>query len=422
LPVPEDLLRLADEKGWPLELLQRAADLRVPRSEIERWLAWDQPRTQEMFARWVSQWDRLTSGTLRAREAAGLDSDAFADLWANSPEEIGTAGELEVTVERSPDAFAQFRLQENVTISVLEDRGLLLASIAWSRRNAIVGGKRLSVLFSQALRVRKEFRREGYGNMVRGVPLPAVWQGHAHGFYGYFRSQNFGVYNFTQATTPGGWFRSAPEREGDLPGISVSVLQYPARPLTGDPTGIRKARRSDTRRCVALINRTHRGLDLFRPYTAEFLQHRLDEGYWGARAAPRQQPTVYSWQEYYVLEEGGRIVAGAGLWDRGRDVRERWRDKSTGEERVLTATALMDFGYEAGHEESMARLIAYLIGETERLGRGYLLAPLQYQPSLAALLAEYAPTEEIRALDWNVYGQEQPDPPVIRPYTDLSYW
>ena len=53
-----------------------------------------------------------------------------------------------------------------------------------------------------------------------------------------------------------------------------------------------------------------------------------DEHFWGER--PDFYRGVYGWSDYRVLEENGRITACAGLWDRGRDVRERWRPKETG--------------------------------------------------------------------------------------------
>ena len=422
-PVPEDLRRAAQEQGWPDDLVQRALNVWIPAKSIEWWLTHDEP-TVERIEQLLSQQERLAFGTLRARKAtmSAMDNQRFADLWANSPEEIG---EWELTVERSPNAFAQFCLQENVNINVLEDQGLFVASDAVSRRNCIVGGKRITVGYSQAVRVRKEFRGKGYSYLVSGGgggPHPGSPYSNAQ--YSYFRSQNFAAYNWAKTVNPD-LFAHAPEREGAVPGIPVIVLQYPRQPFDGDVTGIRKARRANMRRCVALVNRTHRGLDLFRPYTEVFLQHRLDEGFWAEK--PSWWDRLYGWQDYYVLEEEGRIVACAGLWDRGKDMRERWRNESTGEEQVIAATALMDFGHEASQEESMARLVGYLIGETDRLERDYLMAPLEHLPSVAGLLERYEPVPETRGMQWTTFDEDGqpmavPDPVVSRPYTDLAYW
>jgi hypothetical protein len=80
-------------------------------------------------------------------------------MYADSPEEIG---DWEVTVERGPYPFAQFRLQEHVAITVLEDRGVILAATCDSSRNAIVGGEKTSVHIGSAWRVRKTARGKGY--------------------------------------------------------------------------------------------------------------------------------------------------------------------------------------------------------------------------------------------------------------------
>ncbi len=51
--------------------------------------------------------ERLTFGYARGREATEADNDAFSDLMANLPKDVG---DWEITTERGPNAFAQFRL------------------------------------------------------------------------------------------------------------------------------------------------------------------------------------------------------------------------------------------------------------------------------------------------------------------------
>jgi hypothetical protein len=64
-----------------------------------------------------------------------------------------------------------------------------------------------------------------------------------------------------------------------VPGIPISVAQFPAAERADRDNAIRQVRREDLPACVALINRTHAGIDLFRPYSAEFLEDVLDEGF-----------------------------------------------------------------------------------------------------------------------------------------------
>jgi hypothetical protein len=332
-------------------------------------------------------------------------------------------GDWQITVRREPNAFAQFRLQENVSVPVIEEHGKLLACVVWAKRNLIVGGQRLTVHCGQGLRVRRDCRGRGFGNLVRAV-ASAFWYPPTTGQYHYIRAQNFGAVNFFKHTSPR-VVDSSPEREGDVPGIPVTVLQLPAKPVSGVGEGIRRALASDIRRCVALINRTHRGQDLYRPYTFESLELRLNEGYWGPRSSWVEH--VYGWQDYFVVEEEGEIVACGGLWDRGRDMREEWLNTVTGEQKSIDVTALLDFGFAAGHERAMARLIAYFLGETHRLGRDCLLAPLQQLPEVAALLEEFRPVADTRGLGWLLWDEEserlgRPFVDVKRPHTDLAYW
>jgi hypothetical protein len=280
----------------------------------------------------------------------------------------------------------------------------------------VADGKRLTIHYGQVLRVRRGHRGQGFGDQVRSLPWSVGAGRPTHGQYDIMRSQNFAIVDWWKKYSPAFW-DEVPEREGAVPGIPVTILQYPATPFAGDASGIRKAGPADLLRCAGLINRTHRGLDIFRPYSRDFLVSRLDDGFWGDRQAYWNWPHVYGWEDYYVLEEGSRVVACAGLWDRGRDMRDRWRHKETGEEKVISVTAVLDWGYARGREAAMARLIGLLIGETHRLGRDFLTIPLDYAPALARALEPYQPVPETRSLRWGIPGVS-----ISRPYIDLAYW
>jgi hypothetical protein len=163
-----------------------------------------------------------------------------------------------------------------------------------------------------------------------------------------------------------------------------------------------------------LINRTHAGRDLFVPYTAERLRERLefDVPEWHDYRAP------YGLADFFVLERGGEIVACAGLWDKGRDLREHWRHRESGAERVVESTMLLDIGYAEGAHDAMADLIEHLVGMTRELGRDQLTAPLEYLPDVAAQLAKFEPAEDTRYLQWRA-----DDPALATPaHLDLVYW
>jgi hypothetical protein len=404
--------------GWPEDLLQAAIDLNIPVRQIEWWLEQGE-RGLSRARDWLPQIREITPTSLTGREATLLDNDRFSDLWADAPEEIG---DWDIFVERSPNAFAQFQLQENVSIPVLEQDGVLLACVVWAAHNVVVGGQRLTVHCGIGLRVRRGHRGKGYGNLVRAVSRPA-WYPYTSGQFHYMRSQNYAAVNFFRHTSPR-VVSSSPERSDDVPGIPVTVHQFPANKPALDRSGIRPARGSDLSRCVQLINRTHQGLDLFAPYSDATFEMKLGGGAWGEQPAHRH---VYGWADFFVAEEEGRVVACGGLWDRGRDIRERWENRVTGETRSMSVTSLLDWGFEEGHEDAMASLMRHFIAGTADLRRDALIAPLQNHPQLANQLEDCNPRVETRALGWFLWtldGQDvaPPDPMVTRPYTDLAYW
>jgi hypothetical protein len=411
------IARIARERGWPAELAERMAALNLTPSTLDTW-AWF-GLSPEQAAAQLAWHERLTSGDLRGRDAAYTDNDAFAALWADSPEEIG---EWEVTVERGPDAFAQFKLQENVHLPVLALGNELIACCGFSRRNVLIQGRRVSVVYGQALRVRRAYRRKGYGDQVRRLDGPPANGRPAIGQYDLMRTQNYAVVSWWKKFVPSS-YENVPESTGRVPGSSVSISQFPAQPSAESDPRIRPARREDIRACAAIINRTHAGMDLFRPYSAEWLESVLDEGFWSDPAERAANPAldwwkpVYAWRDYFVVEERGQILACGGLWDRGRDMRERWRRRGGDEERVVAIAALLDFGFAAGAEDAMAALLRRFVGRAHELGRDYLAAPIDHLPTLRAKLESIRPEPDTRALRWTLK-----DPAIVRPYTDLRYW
>ena len=318
-----------------------------------------------------------------------------------------------MVTERGPNAFAQYRLQRDVHLLVIADGQRLAASCGFAIRNVLVGGERISVHYGQGLRVHRDYRRQGFGDQVRSLGWginfrPTVCQ------YDIMRTQNFAVVGWWEKYMPDFW-KDVPKQEGEVPGIPVIVYQLPAREGIGEDPAIRPVRAEDLERCAELINRTHDGADLFHPYTAERLEDRLDQGLWGER--PPWWQHVYGWEDAFVLEEQGRVVACGGLWNRGRDLRERWRHRESGKEHTLSDTCLLDFGYEAGAEAALMRLLATFSTQTAELGRDHLLVPAQHLPELAVALEAEGAVADRRALRWG-----HPSLQVVRPYTDLAYW
>lgn len=395
------------ERNWPADLLAQARRAQIPDRLILRWFEWNSPleRVNDEV-----QWaERLQNGTIRFRQLTFNDGDAFSELWANAAEEIG---EWDVTVERGPNAFASFELQERPVLNGLFDGGLMVACVSFSLRHTIVGGQRISVRFGQAMRVHKDHRGHKYAHWVRSLPWAIGLHMPTRVQYDYIRANNMAMERWNEKFMPN--VASVPKRDNAVPGVPTTVLQFAAKAARGAGGGVRPARPADYARCAELINRTHAGRDLFVPYTAEWLRDRLEFDV--PDFAPWRRP--YRLDDFWVLEQRGQIVACAGLWDRGRDAREHWRHRETGAERMISSCSLLDIGYAEGAEEAMALLIEHLVGLTHSLGRDILVAPLEEMPQVASLLSAHDPSSETRYLQWRT------DTPALTTpaHLDLVYW
>lgn len=441
---PADLARRAAEGGWPEHIVARAAALRVDREAIERWLTHGFP-TLDMIDAWLTDQEEVSASTLKLRTAVWDDIDLLADLFAHSPE---TVGEWTVTVERSPNPFAGFRLQEHSFVLVLEDQRVGLGALAHAARNTLIAGTETSVHVVSACRVRDGLRGLGFASRL----LMAAGSGTARfGLisYWYVRSGN----------ASRAWIDHLVEDMADRPeqwsttveGLTATVQYLPAPPSARSTSArstsaqpgsarrpeadhghevpaapvdprLRPVTRDDLERCVELINRTHHGLDLFRPYTVEYLRDRLDDGLWGPR--PWFRSPVYGWDDYAVIEHDGQIVACGGLWDRGANIRERWVSADGTTTFMVDPTALMDFGYEAGHEAAMAELTGSFLARSAGQGRSGLLAPFEFLPELLEHCAHWSPVADTRTLEVMPFVSPEltVDLPITRPYTDLAYW
>ena len=202
-------------------------------------------------------------------------------------------------------------------------------------------------------------------------------------------------------------------RRGSAKAKRAEMYCYPAAATAGRSRNVRLATEADMVRCTELINGMfERYFDAHPVYDSAYLSSKL-----------AGTPSVYGPNDYYVFDDGGEVVACAGLWDRGRHMRERWRNKSSGEERIVENAALIDFGFVVDREDAFAAMVEHLVGLTSDFGRAHLMAPLQFLPQVTKLLAHLQPAMETRAWYWNNNATLRsvgfkPE----RPYMGLEYW
>lgn len=397
----------ARANGWPEGLAERALAVRTPSFQLAQWLSRPLDETGRFhIEREVENFERLANGPYRARELTFRDEEAFTDLWANGPEK---AGDWLVTIERSPDPTAQFRLQPGASISVIEAGGQLVACTVWSPVNCMIGGRRVSIQYAQGLRVRSDRRREGLGDLVRRYPRRSL-QAPTSGQVMYLRIGNANMASFLEAVK----FQSGQERPQMVAGASYLA----AKAGVAQPAGVRLVAEADLARCAELINGAHAGLDLFRPLGPESIRDLLEGGFWGEAPPWRKRP--YGWDDFHVVEVGGRIVACGGLWDRGRDMREVWRGPS-GEERRVEVAAALDLGCEAGEAQALADLLRWFSALSAERGRQSVIADLGPLPAVLAALGELEPHFEARTLEWSPFTPDLPRA-LGTCHLDLRYW
>lgn len=428
-----DLVAMTEAQGWPLGMLDRALRLQVAFEQIERWLA--RSASVSELERWLDDHERMMFGTLRVRQATWLDNEALSDLYRHAPE---AEGEWQVTFERGPNVFAQSRLQPHFHVQVVEDRGVLLGAVARAYPRLRVCGELMPFEFQAGFVVRSEARGWGVSRLISHVPRPAsAWPAAATLYL--VRQSNAGGHEWLRGKGRASALLARPSAtRGETNGASPAPTSPPAAPVPGipltvhhlalrpelvdepaDDAGIRPAGPADLQACAALIEIARAGFDFTPPVTAQTLEERMAI----AGAAPRDVfwPHVYSWGDLFVVERSGRIVACAGLWDAGRDLREVWRHPTLGR-RVIEGTVVLDAGFAPGHERAFVRLLEHLARRSDELGRNRMTALLMPFPGVVERLDRFRVGTETRSLQFSIEERLDRALPAVRPLIDLAYW
>lgn len=284
-------------------------------------------------------------GIITIREATKDDNEALIALeWLCSQQ----FNDEITSLDRKPDFFVKPDLQGNAHIWVAEVGEKLIGIHAGAFHHTLVKGERIPTVYLYDMRVHPDFRRHGVAiELMHAAEKASVEMG-ARLWFLYIRKGNdpsIGLSN-----------KYGMRRLGEVVNMSIETpgLEYLNHP------SVRRASRGDALRIVHLINRTHSSFDLYIPHSVEYLNDRL------ARVKD------YSWNDMYVLEKQGRIVACAGLWDKGASERVYVYHALDNKEKTLDAKIVLDWGFEKGEEDSMGNILQHLLGEAARSGKNRL--------------------------------------------------
>lgn len=295
---------------------------------------------------------------MNIRVATRSDNQALCALEARTPLVI----DGQPYFIRRASFFDKHDIQDRSVVMVAEEDGDLVGVCAGALNQAPLAGQERLLLYIHHERIAPEHQRKGIGGALTQA-ISAYWKeragAHIDSSYWYIGAGNQQSRAFAARGGNAPW-----------PG-SAWMLMLETAPPAGPAA--RPIGAGPTFDIVRLINRTHAGKELFRPYEQVDFGRRLS-----------RSPS-YGWGDIYGLSEDGRMRAVAGLWD----------------------DFVADWGYEQGAEEDMARLLASLLPLARAKGHDNLtLFPdptsgleghLSHLPQVRLEMLFYAPRVEAPA-------------------------
>lgn len=285
------------------------------------------------------------SPEVTVREAASADSDALIALELACPLEMGDVSE---TYDRSPDFFACHRHKDEWRVVVGEVDGRVAGVMTGVIQAPHIRGERRKIMYVQQARVLPEFHGRKVAWLMANDLFAWAWKRDAAGPYYLISPKNAPSIAFV-------------ERGGGRWPRDVAIISFdPASAPQTRPEPLEAERLQEA---MGLINSTHAGEDFFEPLTAETL---------AARAR---------WAPLFGVVGGGRLVAVAGLWDRGAATARVQRDQAGAETRFREAT-VTDWGLATGHEDAFVSLLVSLASAARELDRDSLTVCEPYPGAL----------------------------------------
>jgi GNAT superfamily N-acetyltransferase len=281
---------------------------------------------------------------LVVRPATPADNDAIIALDLESPVFVG---EVEETFDRAPDTFACERVLDDWQLLVAEMDDRLVGVMGGVVHRPTIAGRSHRLIYIHRARVHPQYHHRGVALALSARLFAWGRERGSEGPYYIVAPDNARSMEFVRQGG-GRW-------PVDVVFLSVDPSRATGAPAEPLPEGLFAD-------AVALINRTHADHDFFEQLTVASFARRLgrDAGY--GRTHLRA-----------VTDAEGRLVAVAGLWDKGATTERIHLDRTTGETGRSRGVVVPDWGYAHGREDAFAALLGGLAAEARALGRQRLV-------------------------------------------------
>ena len=225
---------------------------------------------------------------MHIREAMPEDNDELKELQAKCPQ--GTT--LIVSVVNTPDFFARVKAYESYKVYVAYENNRIIGSAACAIRDAVVKGSVYHVGHQFQLFVSPEYRRKGVASQLHQYREDYLTQQGVVLSYALIMEGN--IPSMRYALRQG--FKL--HRTLVMPGLVVFKemdveSKGRVRPITSE----------DLEAVASILNETWQGYQLYEPTSADALAQFIN------------RTPAYNFDNLFVLEDQGEILASLGFWD-----------------------------------------------------------------------------------------------------------
>ena len=225
---------------------------------------------------------------MKIREATPDDNDELIQLQTKCPQ--GTT--LIASTVNTPDFFARAKAYEIYKVYVAIDNNRIVGSGACAFRDVTLGGSIRRVAHTFQHFVHPEYRRRGVASQIHNSIEDYITQQGAVLSYGYILEENIPSMGFFERQ---GWKRHHILTMRGIPVFTEMSIESKA--------GIRLISSDDLNAVSELINKTWEGYELYEPVSAETFAEQVN------------RTPAYSFDNIFVLEDHGEILACLGFWD-----------------------------------------------------------------------------------------------------------